>query len=93
MHKPASDTPLTALALAQVMLDAGVPEGVYNLVTGSGNSLGDALVKNSKVDKVAFTGSTLVGKGIIKTGGRHSKTHNDEVGWKEPTHHPCRCRD
>jgi hypothetical protein len=58
VHKPVSDTPLTGLALAQVVLDAGIPEGVYNLVTGPGGSLGDALVKNPKVDKIAFTGST-----------------------------------
>jgi aldehyde dehydrogenase (NAD+) len=62
VHKPASDTPLTALALAQVALDAGVPAGVYNLVTGPGGTLGDALVKHPLVDKIAFTGSTAVGQ-------------------------------
>src|SRR5215510_13106728 len=51
IHKPASDTPLTALALAQVALDAGVPEGVYNLITGPGGAIGDALVNSPKVDK------------------------------------------
>ncbi|HEY6963686.1 MAG TPA: aldehyde dehydrogenase family protein, partial [Erythrobacter sp.] len=68
VHKPASDTPLTALALAQVALDAGIPEGVYNLITGPGGSLGDALVKNPKVEKIAFTGSTGVGQGIMRNG-------------------------
>jgi acyl-CoA reductase-like NAD-dependent aldehyde dehydrogenase len=58
VHKPASDTPLTALALAQVMLDAGLPAGVYNLLTGPGGTLGDALSKHPLVDKIAFTGST-----------------------------------
>lgn len=84
VHKPASDTPLTALALAQVMLDAGVPEGVYNLVTGPGGSLGDALVKNPKVDKIAFTGSTGVGQNIIKNGADTLKHTTMELGGKSP---------
>jgi aldehyde dehydrogenase (NAD+) len=84
VHKPASDTPLTALALAQVALDAGVPEGVYNLVTGPGGSLGDALVKNPKVDKIAFTGSTGVGQGIMRTGADTMKHLTMELGGKSP---------
>jgi len=84
VHKPASDTPLTALALAQVMLDAGVPAGVYNLVTGPGGSLGDALVRNPKVDKIAFTGSTAVGQGIIKSGADTLKHTTMELGGKSP---------
>lgn len=84
VHKPASDTPLTALALAQVMLDAGVPEGVYNLLTGPGGTLGDALVKNPKVDKVAFTGSTAVGQGIIRNGAETLKHTTMELGGKSP---------
>jgi aldehyde dehydrogenase (NAD+) len=62
VQKPATDTPLTALALAQVILDAGTPPGVYNLVTGPGGSIGDALVNDPRVDKIAFTGSTAVGQ-------------------------------
>lgn len=84
VHKPASDTPLTALALGQVMLDAGIPKGVYNLVTGPGGTLGDALVKNPKVDKVAFTGSTAVGQGIIRTGADTLKHTTMELGGKSP---------
>jgi aldehyde dehydrogenase (NAD+) len=84
VHKPASDTPLTALALAQVMLDAGVPDGVYNLVTGPGGTLGDALVKNPKVDKIAFTGSTGVGQNIIKNGADTLKHTTMELGGKSP---------
>lgn len=84
IHKPASDTPLTALALAQVALDAGVPEGVYNLITGPGGSLGDALVKNPKVDKIAFTGSTGVGQGIMRTGADTMKHLTMELGGKSP---------
>jgi aldehyde dehydrogenase (NAD+) len=84
VHKPASDTPLTALALAQVMLDAGVPQGVYNLVTGPGGTLGDALVKNPKVDKIAFTGSTTVGQNIIRNGADTLKHTTMELGGKSP---------
>ncbi len=84
VHKPASDTPLTALALAQVIIDAGVPNGVYNLVTGPGGSLGDALVKNPKVDKIAFTGSTAVGQAIIKNGADTLKHTTMELGGKSP---------
>ncbi len=84
VHKPASDTPLTALALAQVMIDAGVPEGVYNLVTGPGGVLGDALARNSRVDKVAFTGSTPVAQGIIRGGADTLKHTTMELGGKSP---------
>ena len=84
VHKPASDTPLTALALAQVMLDAGVPEGVYNLITGPGGTLGDTLVKHSLVDKVAFTGSTAVGQNIIRNGADTLKHTTMELGGKSP---------
>lgn len=84
VHKPASDTPLTALALAQVALDAGVPAGVYNLVTGPGGAIGDALVKNPRVDKVAFTGSTGVGQGIMSNGAATMKHLTMELGGKSP---------
>lgn len=84
VHKPASDTPLTALALAQVALDAGIPDGVYNLITGPGGSLGDALVKNPKVDKIAFTGSTAVGQGIMRNGAETMKHLTMELGGKSP---------
>ena len=84
VHKPASDTPLTALALAQVMLDAELPDGVYNLVTGPGGSLGDALVKNPKVDKIAFTGSTAVGQNILRNGADTLKHTTMELGGKSP---------
>ncbi|MEI8144427.1 MAG: aldehyde dehydrogenase family protein [Alphaproteobacteria bacterium] len=84
IHKPASDTPLTALALAQVALDAGVPEGVYNLITGPGGSVGDALVKSKKVDKIAFTGSTSVGMNLIRNGADTIKHQTMELGGKSP---------
>lgn len=84
VHKPASDTPLTALALAEVLMDAGLPPGAHNLVTGPGGSLGDALVRNPKVEKVAFTGSTSVGQGIIRTGADTLKHTTMELGGKSP---------
>jgi len=84
VHKPASDTPLTALALAQVALDAGVPEGVYNLITGPGGSIGDVLVKSPKVDKIAFTGSTSVGESLIRNGADTVKHMTMELGGKSP---------
>jgi aldehyde dehydrogenase (NAD+) len=84
IHKPASDTPLTAIALAQVALDAGVPEGVYNLITGPGGSIGDTLVQSPKVDKIAFTGSTAVGMGLIRNGAGTIKHQTMELGGKSP---------
>jgi aldehyde dehydrogenase (NAD+) len=84
VHKPASDTPLSALALAQLMLDAGLPDGVYNLVTGPGGTLGDALVKHPLVDKVAFTGSTSVGQSIVRNGAATMKHTTMELGGKSP---------
>jgi aldehyde dehydrogenase (NAD+) len=84
VHKPASDTPLTALALAQVALDAGVPEGVYNLITGPGGTIGDALVRSKKVDKIAFTGSTSVGMNLIRNGADTIKHQTMELGGKSP---------
>jgi aldehyde dehydrogenase (NAD+) len=84
VHKPASDTPLTALALAQVILDAGVQDGVYNLVTGPGGTLGDALVKHPVVDKIAFTGSTGVGQNIIRNGAATLEHTTMELCGKSP---------
>jgi acyl-CoA reductase-like NAD-dependent aldehyde dehydrogenase len=67
--KPARTTPLTAIALAQCFLDAGLPEGVLSVITGPGSELGHALVSNPKVRKVSFTGSTRVGESITKVAG------------------------
>lgn len=84
VHKPASDTPLTALALAQVALDAGLPDGVYNLITGPGGVTSDAIVRSRKVDKIAFTGSTSVGMGLIRAGADTIKHQTMELGGKSP---------
>ncbi len=84
VHKPASDTPLSALAIAQIMADAGVPEGVYNLVTGPGGSVGDALITHPLVEKVAFTGSTSVGQNLIRKSADTLKHTTMELGGKSP---------
>lgn len=67
--KPARTTPLTALALAQCFLDAGLPEGVLSVITGPGAELGSSLVTNPKVRKISFTGSTSVGESIVRAAG------------------------
>ncbi|TQM58008.1 aldehyde dehydrogenase family protein [Humibacillus xanthopallidus] len=67
--KPARTTPLTALALAACFVDAGLPEGVLSVLTGPGGDLGDALVSDPRVNKISFTGSTLVGTRITQLAG------------------------
>lgn len=67
--KPARATPLTALAVAQCFLDAGLPAGVLNVITGGGSDIGDALVRDSRVRKISFTGSTVVGEHIASVAG------------------------
>ena len=67
--KPARTTPLTAIALAQCFIDAGLPEGVLSVITGPGADLGEALVTNPKVRKISFTGSTKVGESITRIAG------------------------
>jgi len=66
------------------MLDAGLPEGVYNLVTGPGGTLGDALVKHPLVERVAFTASTAVGQSIVRNGAATMKHTTMELGGKSP---------
>jgi acyl-CoA reductase-like NAD-dependent aldehyde dehydrogenase len=67
--KPARTTPLTALALAACFVDAGLPEGVLSVLTGSGGTLGDALVSDPRVRKISFTGSTATGERITRMAG------------------------
>jgi phenylacetaldehyde dehydrogenase len=81
--KPAEQTPLTALRLGQLLLDAGVPAGVVNVVPGYGDA-GAALVDHAGVDKVAFTGSTEVGKKIAAGASRNLKKVSLELGGKAP---------
>jgi acyl-CoA reductase-like NAD-dependent aldehyde dehydrogenase len=67
--KPARTTPLTALALAEVFVDSGLPEGVLSVLTGPGGVLGDVLVSDPRVRKVSFTGSTSVGEHLARAAG------------------------
>jgi acyl-CoA reductase-like NAD-dependent aldehyde dehydrogenase len=67
--KPARTTPLTALELAACLVDAGLPEGVLSVLTGSGGTLGDALVSDPRVRKISFTGSTATGEHITRMAG------------------------
>jgi phenylacetaldehyde dehydrogenase len=82
--KPAEQTPLTALRLAGLMAEAGLPEGVVNVVTGFGETAGAALAAHSDVDKIAFTGSTEVGKLIVQAAAGNLKKVSLELGGKSP---------
>ncbi|HEY6498144.1 MAG TPA: aldehyde dehydrogenase family protein [Streptosporangiaceae bacterium] len=83
--KPAEQTPLTALRLAELIAEAGVPNGVVNVVPGFGETAGAALAAHSDVDKVAFTGSTEVGKLIVQAAGASNlKKLTLELGGKSP---------
>jgi acyl-CoA reductase-like NAD-dependent aldehyde dehydrogenase len=81
--KPAEQTPLTALRLGELALEAGLPEGVLNVITGDGET-GAALVDHDDVDKIAFTGSTVVGREIGAKAGRALKRVTLELGGKSP---------
>jgi acyl-CoA reductase-like NAD-dependent aldehyde dehydrogenase len=81
--KPAEQTPLTALRIGELAVEAGIPAGVLNILTGDG-STGAALVDHPGVDKIAFTGSTAVGRMIGETAGRALKRVTLELGGKSP---------
>jgi len=82
--KPASQTPYTALRFAEMCQEAGVPEGVLNVVTGPGGKVGMALVRDPRVDKIAFTGSTEVGREIMREAAGTLKRLSLELGGKSP---------
>ncbi|MGH8011406.1 MAG: aldehyde dehydrogenase family protein, partial [Candidatus Binataceae bacterium] len=82
--KPAEQTPLTALRLGELILEAGLPEGVVNVVTGFGPTAGGAIATHPDIDKVAFTGSTEVGKEILKLSAGNLKHVSLELGGKSP---------
>jgi acyl-CoA reductase-like NAD-dependent aldehyde dehydrogenase len=82
IHKPASSTPLTAVRFAQIVQEADFPPGVFNVLTGPGSIIGDALVKHPLVDKVSLTGSTEVGQGIIRNSADTIKHVTMELGGK-----------
>ena len=82
--KPAEQTSLTALRLAELIAEAGMPDGVVNVVTGFGETAGAALAAHPDVDKVAFTGSTDVGKLIVHAAAGNLKKVSLELGGKSP---------
>ena len=82
--KPAELTPLTALRLGELALEAGFPPGVMNIVTGLGHVAGQALVEHPDVDKVSFTGSTAVGKSLLTAAAGNLKRLSLELGGKSP---------
>jgi len=83
--KPSEETPLTALALAESFSDAGLPNGVVNIVTGDGPHVGARLVAHRDVDKVAFTGSPEVGRQIMQSAAGTLKKISLELGGKSPS--------
>ena len=82
--KPAEQTSLTALLLAEMVAQAGFPAGVVNIITGNGHTAGDRMVKHPDVDKVAFTGSTEIGKLINRNATETLKRVTLELGGKSP---------
>ena len=82
--KPASQTPLTALALGELAREVGFPRGVLNVVTGSGPTTGQALVEHPGIDKIAFTGDTSTGRGIMRASAETLKHITLELGGKSP---------
>ena len=83
--KPASETPLSLLYAAKLFQEAGFPDGVVNIVPGSGRVAGEAIVTHNLVDKVSFTGSTAVGKEVMKKSADQLKGVTLELGGKSPT--------
>ena len=82
--KPASYTPLTALMLGEIALEAGVPPGVLNILPGPGASLGDRIATHPGIDKISFTGETKTGAKLLKLGADDIKRITLELGGKSP---------
>src|SRR5438128_44590 len=82
--EPASQTPLTALALAEIATEVGIPAGVINVLTGPGSSVGRMLVEHAGIDKIAFTGDTSTGRAIMKGSADTLKRITLELGGKSP---------
>lgn len=83
VHKPAEQTPLTALKLGELFREAGFPDGVVNVITG-GPQTGEALVRHPQVDKISFTGSTEVGQSVMREAAQNLKRVTLELGGKSP---------
>ncbi len=82
--KPAAETPLSAIRIGELAIEAGLPPGVFNVIPGRGSVAGEALVKHSMVDKISFTGSTEVGQHIMRTAADTVKKLTLELGGKSP---------
>jgi phenylacetaldehyde dehydrogenase len=82
--KPAEQTPLTALRLGELIQDAGFPDGVVNIITGFGETAGASIAAHPDVDKIAFTGSTEVGRLIVHAAAGNLKKVSLELGGKSP---------
>jgi acyl-CoA reductase-like NAD-dependent aldehyde dehydrogenase len=82
--KPASQTPLTALAFGEIAMEVGLPPGVLNVITGGGGTVGQALVEHPGIDKIAFTGDTSTGKHIMRSAADTLKHITLELGGKSP---------
>lgn len=82
--KPAEDTPLTSLMLGNILKEAGLPDGVYNVVCGPGNETGAALVAHPEVAHVTFTGSNATGKRVMQSAAEHAAAVTLELGGKSP---------
>ncbi|MCA1726036.1 MAG: aldehyde dehydrogenase family protein, partial [Thermomicrobia bacterium] len=82
--KPASWTPLSNEKLAECIRDAGVPDGVFNLVYGAGETIGMGMVKSPDVQLISFTGETVTGKAIMREGAATMKRYSMELGGKSP---------
>jgi acyl-CoA reductase-like NAD-dependent aldehyde dehydrogenase len=84
VHKPSEITPLTALRLGALALEAGVPPGVLNIVPGFGADAGAAMANHDGIDKISFTGSTAVGKQLVRASAGNLKRVTLELGGKSP---------
>ena len=82
--KPASVSPLTSIELARIFAEVGLPEGVFQVLTGPGGQVGDYLASSPDIDMVAFTGSVEVGKSIMRAGAENVKKVGLELGGKSP---------
>lgn len=82
--KPSELTPMTAVEFAKIAVEAGVPDGVFNMVTGLGNEAGAALSEHPQVDKLAFTGSLPTGSAVMQAAARNVKAVSLELGGKSP---------
>ncbi|MDX2911339.1 aldehyde dehydrogenase family protein [Streptomyces griseiscabiei] len=82
--KPAEETPLSTLRLAEILVEAGIPDGVVNVVTGRGATAGAALAAHDDVDKIAFTGSTETGRAVVHAAAGNLKKVSLELGGKSP---------